>query len=104
MDIQIRKEITQALLKKKVIFKICKILIAYEEKTSDSNSQKTEELKWTPSKLITSYIKRYKTLIPLGILFLVIGSVGMFLAPIYLGWIIDALTKREFSKIGWLVG
>ncbi len=46
------------------------------------------------------YAKKETSLFFSGIIFLLLGSVGDFVVPLYVGLVITALSKNEFDKVG----
>ena len=48
-------------------------------------------------------MKRQCGLMLLAMLCLFIGSAGLFVVPIYIGWAIDAINKEDYDEIKTLV-
>lgn len=46
------------------------------------------------------YLKRETWLLVWGIITLLLGQVGTFVVPLYVGWVIDAMSQEDWNLIG----
>jgi len=47
------------------------------------------------SRLLGSYVRKYKWLLSLGVFLNVLGMVGEFISPLFIGWVIDAIVDKD---------
>lgn len=62
--------------------------------------ERTEEQKKASMKYIMQYAKKETWLFCSGIVFLLLGSVGDFVVPLYVGLVINALADNRFDDVG----
>lgn len=53
--------------------------------------------------MLFGYLKQYRGLMYLGFLFNILGMVGEFVTPAYIGFVIDAITAKKFESVNTLV-
>lgn len=53
-----------------------------------------------PAKRLMVYLKKETTLLIWGIIFLFLGTIGQFVVPLYVGWVIDAMVTGDWDIIG----
>ena len=53
--------------------------------------------------LLGMYISKYKGLMLLGLFLNILGMVGEFISPLFIGWVIDAIVKKDFKEVQNLV-
>ena len=61
---------------------------------------RTKEQQKASMKYIMQYAKREWCLFSSGIVFLLLGSVGDFVVPLYVGLVINALADNRFDDVG----
>ena len=52
--------------------------------------------------LLTRYLTKFKCLMGLGLLFNLLGMVGEFASPLFIGLVIDAIVKGDFDEVKYL--
>lgn len=50
-------------------------------------------------KLLSSYIAKHKMLMFFGFLTNLAGMVGEFVSPLFIGWVVDAITESDFKRV-----
>jgi ABC-type bacteriocin/lantibiotic exporter with double-glycine peptidase domain len=49
--------------------------------------------------ILKSYVKKHKWLMFFGFVTNIAGMVGEFVSPLFIGWVVDAVTKRDFAEV-----
>ena len=65
-------------------------MLAKEKPPVKAEEQKKEVVK-DPTKKLLKYLKREWGIFTLGMFALLFGSFGVFMVPLYIGWVIDDL-------------
>ena len=52
--------------------------------------------------ILGTYVKKFKCLMGLGLLFNILGLVGEFVNPLFIGLVIDAIVKKDFKEVNFL--
>jgi len=50
-----------------------------------------------------SYLRRYRGLLISGLILNILGMVGEFVAPLFIGKVIDAISAKDEAEVKWLV-
>jgi len=53
--------------------------------------------------LLFSYLKKYKAFLIIALVLNVLGMIGEFAAPLFIGWVIDAITNEDEAAVKKLV-
>lgn len=70
--------------------------IAEEKEKLDLASKKAKEI-------LFSYVRKHRCLMILGFILSIFGMVGEFISPLYIGWVIDAITNSDMPAVKNLI-
>jgi len=73
------------------------------EEEKKIKKEKEEAANKKAKEILFGYLKQYKCLMYLGFLLNILGMVGEFVTPAYIGFVIDAITAKDFDKVNTLV-
>lgn len=71
-----------------------------EKKTKQVDEKRSKDQERESFAYIMRYAKRERTLFIFGIIFLLLGSVGDFVVPLYVGLVITALNLENYEIVG----
>jgi len=75
---------------------------AAKEETAAEKAEKQRQLERTTAhakKILFGYLGKYKCFFVVGIILNILGMVGEFAAPLFIGWVIDAITNRNGQEV-----
>lgn len=72
-----------------------------EEKDEKERKNKLAQAK--AKEILWGYIKKHRCLMSFGILLQFAGMAGEFANPLFIGWVIDAITKKDMDQVTTLV-
>jgi len=72
---------------------------AQKKEKSDRAIRANEKAK----ELLMGYIKTFKCLLIIGLAFNLLGMVGEFASPLFIGWVIDAIVDSDFDRVTELI-
>lgn len=75
---------------------------AEEELTPEQKAEKAaayERANTKAKQLLGGYIKKHRCLLIVGFLLNLVGMVGEFISPLFIGWVIDAIVKKDWDEV-----
>ena len=73
------------------------------EEEKKIKKEKEEKANAKAKEMLFGYLKQYRCLMYLGFLLNICGMVGEFVTPAYIGFVIDAITAKNFDQVNTLV-
>lgn len=72
-----------------------------EEK--EAEKKRTEIARKKVSEILWSYVKKFKCLLVLGFVFNILGMVGEFASPLFIGLVIDSIVEEDQDQVVYLI-
>jgi len=69
------------------------------EEEKKAKSEKDEKALAKAKELLFGYVKQYKGLMILGFIFNLLGMVGEYTSPLFIGWVIDAIVRNSLEEV-----
>ena len=66
-----------------------------KKQTAEKNAKALAKAK----ELLFGYVKKYKCLMVIGLIFNLLGMVGEFTSPLFIGWVIDAIVRNSIEDV-----
>ena len=66
--------------------------------------KKRDELSKNKAKeMLLGYVKKFKSLMIWGFVLNLLGMVGEFLSPLFIGWVVDAIVQKDMARVRELI-